>query len=327
MHMNITKVVIGSVLVMFATLGGRAANAQGDTPGRAGVGVIRQIVDILVDETGLTPQEIRAQVQDGKTLAEVIQENGGDVSIVTEAALNAATEQINHAVETGRITQERADRMTSNLPDLIERGLNGELGGDRVGRRPLRQASQQILINVTADETGLRHVQILQQLRDGSTLAQIITVNGGSVEETITAAVAAATERINEAVANGNMTQEQADELIAALQDVYTAAINGELGHPRLELMVSFGVIRLASDETGLVPREIVRQLMGGKSLSEVLTENNVDVNAFIDTAVTQARDRLNQAVTNGRITQEQADERLANIRETLTERITQVGV
>ncbi len=325
--MNTRKIVIGAAIVMLVTLGIGAASAQEAAQERPGIGVIRQIVDILVDETGLTPQEIRAQVQGGMTLAEVIEANGGDVSAVTKAVLSAATEQINSAVETGRITQERANRMTSNLPDLIERGLNGELRGDRVGRRPVREASRQILVDVVAEETGLRPARILQQLRDGSTLAEIITANGGNVDEVITAAVVAATERINEAVVNGNMTQEQADTLTASLPDVYTAAINGELGHPRLELMVSFGVVRLAADETGLEPREIVRQLMDGKSLSDVLTENNVDVNIFIDTAVTQAQERLNQAVTNGRITQEQADERLANLRETLIERITQVGV
>jgi hypothetical protein len=217
--------------------------------------------------------------------------------------------------------------MTGNLPNLIERGLNGDLFGNRIGRRPLRQASEQILVNVTADATGLRPVQILQQLRNGSTLADIITANGGSVDDVITAAVTAATERINDAVANNNMTQEQADELMASLPDVYTAAVNGELGRPGLELMAGIGVIRLAADQTGLQPREIMQELNAGKSLADVLTEHSVDVNTFVDTAVGQAEERLNQAVANGRITQEQADERLTQLRENLTERINQVGV
>jgi len=325
--MNFRRIVIGATIVILVVLGISAASAQEDAPQRPGIGFIRQIVNILVDETGLTPQEIRQQVQDGKTLAEIIEANGGDVSAVSEAVLNAATEQIAQAAADGRITQERADRMTENLPDLIERGLNGDLFGNRVGRRPLRQVSEQILVNVTADETGLRPAEILQQLRDGSTLAEIITTNGGSVDETITAAVAAATERINEAVANGNMTQEQADMLTESLQDVYTAAINGEIGYPRLELMVSFGVVRLAAEETGLTQREIVQQLTDGKSLADVLTENSVDVNAFIDTVVGRAQERLNQAVSNGRITQEEADAWLDQLRQTLTERINEVGV
>ena len=323
--MGIKKAIVGLVVVML--VGIATVSAQENAPERPGVELIRQIINILVDETGLTPQEIRAQVQDGKTLAEVIEANGGDVDTVKDAVLNAGTEQISHAVETGRITQERADRMTSNLPDLIEHGLNGELFGNRVGRRPLRQASEQILVNITADETGLRPAQILQQLRDGSTLAEMITANGGNVDDAVTAAVTAATERINDAVANGNMTQEQADELIASLPDIYTAAINGELGRPRLELMASLGVIRLAAEQTGLQPREIMQELTDGKSLADVLIKHNVDVNTFIDTAVGRAQELLNQAVTNGRITQQQADERLSNLRETLTKRINIVGV
>jgi hypothetical protein len=325
--MKIKRLVVGMGVMILVALGVGAASAQEGAPERAGIGLVRQIIDILVDETGLTPQEIIAQVRDGQTLAEVIEANGGDVSGVSQSVLDAATVQIEQAVTNGRITQERADRMTDNLPNWIERGLNGELLENRVGRRPLRQAGERILLEVVAEETGLRPVQILQQLRDGSTLTEIITANGGNVDETITAAVAAATERINEAVANGNMTQEQADTFINALQDVYTAAIDGELGRPRLEMMVGFGVVSLASEETGLTQREIVQELMDGKSLADVLAEHNVDVNAFIDTAVTQTEERLNQAVANGRITQDEADARLEQLRQTLTERITEVGV
>lgn len=325
--MNIKRITIGTAIVMLVALAVGAASAQEDRPGRPGIGLIRQIVNILIDETGLTPEEIRAQIQDGKTLAEIIEVNGGDVSVVSEAVLNAATEQVQQAVNNGRITQVRADQISGNLPDLIERGLNGELLGNRVGRRPLRQASRQILVDAAAEEIGLRPARILQQLRDGSTLAEIITSNGGNVEETITAAVAVATARINEAVTNGNMTREQADTLIASLQDIYTAAVNGELGYPRLEMMVSFGIVRLASEETDLTPREVLRELMDGKSLADVLIEKNVDVNAFIDTVVSRAQERLNQAVTNGRITQEEADARLDQLRQTITEGITQSGI
>ena len=63
------------------------------------------------------------------------------------------------------------------------------------------------------------------------------------------------------------------------------------------------------------------------RTLADVLAEHNVDANAFIDTAVTQAQERLNQAVANGRITQEEADARLEQLRQTLTERIIEVGI
>jgi hypothetical protein len=78
----------------------------------------------------------------------------------------------------------------------------------------------------------------------------------------------------------------------------------------------------LAAEQTGLSPREIAAQLRSGTTLGELLTANGVDVNAFIDDVVEQADARLDQAVANGRITQERADEMLANLREHLTQRL-----
>jgi hypothetical protein len=159
-------------------------------------------------------------------------------------------------------------------------------------------------------------------LRDGMTLAEVVEANGGDVQTVIDDAVSDATARINEAVTNDRLTQAQADELIANLNTLFTNAINGTARQRLVEARVGVGVLRLAAEQTGLSPRQIAEQLRNGTTLSELLTDHGVDVNAFIEDAVARADTRLDQAVANGRITQQRADEMLANLREQLIQRL-----
>jgi hypothetical protein len=188
--------------------------------------------------------------------------------------------------------------------------------------RGLLRNGERILLQSAADATGMEPRDLVPLLREGLTLAEIVESSGGDVEAVIADAVADATARITEAVANGNMTQERADELIIHLERLFTQVVNQTVRQNRAEAVVGMGVLRLAAEETGLLPREIAAELRGGSTLGEVLTEHGVDVSAFIDDVVAQTNTRLDQAVSNGHMTQERADEMLNNLRERLTERL-----
>lgn len=188
------------------------------------------------------------------------------------------------------------------------------------------------LVNIIAEETGLEPQEIVQQMRAGMTPAAIITANGGDVDAVVTEAVAIVTERVNQALEGGTITQERADNLLANLEERITQALNGELRirapqnrpqlprrqRPRQQALRHVG--RAVVEQTGLTPAEIREQLQSGDSLADILTENGVSVDAFAGEVLTPLETRLEQAVERGRITQEQADERLQNARERLSE-------
>jgi hypothetical protein len=196
--------------------------------------------------------------------------------------------------------------------------------GDRHGQHQRRGHE---LITVVAEQTGLTEEDILAQVRDGATLAEIITANGGDVDAVIAAVVEEATTRIATAVTEGRITQERADEMLANLQETVTSAINGELQLGRGGGLGGRGgrdgmraVLDLVVEQTGLTRAEVLAQVQDGATVAEILTANDVDVAAFIDSAVAQAETKIAEAVAAGRITQEQADERLAQLRERLTD-------
>jgi hypothetical protein len=322
-NMNAKKLVITAAVVGAVGIGAVSAQ-QRPAPDRQD-GFLRSAIQAAAEETGLEAQEILSQIRDGMTLAEVVAANGGDIQVVIDTVIAGASERLAEAVENGRITQERADEMLANLETLITEGVNREFTG-RPGLRGIVRNGERGLLESVTEATGLSGEEILLLLRDGMTLAEVITANGGDVDAVIASAIADATARINEAVASGRLTQEQADELSANLETLFTNSINGTLREHFVETRVGVGVLQLAAEQAGLAPREITEQLRGGTTLAELLTANGVDLNTFIDDVVAQSETRLAQAVANGRITQERADEMLANLREQLTERLNSIN-
>jgi polyhydroxyalkanoate synthesis regulator phasin len=330
--MNIRKILpviamLGLLILSVGAVGAQDATAQPQLASGRQPGLIRTVINVVADETGLEPQDILGQLRDGLKLTDIITANGRDVNQVITDSVAKLTDEINQAVSDGKMTQDRADHLLSNLQDVVTRGVNGELFPNALDRGTVRTASRRILVQVVADATGLTTPQVLQQVRAGSTLADIITKNGSDVYAVVDNAVAAATEQINAAVTDGRLGQEQADQLLANLPDLYTAAVNGQVRQNTIQRLFGRGVLALAADQTGMKLTDINQEMRSGKLLADILTEHNVDVNAFIDSAVTQAQGRIDKAVSNGRITQEQADQMLKAFRDRLTERINQAGL
>ena len=323
-------VIISMILSAMAMLVG-IVSAQDDA-NRAGVrgGIIREVLQVASEETGLPIRDIISQMQpEGATLADVIQANGGSVDAVVTASVTNVTERTNQAVIDGNITQEQADRLLNNLEQLITDGINGDL--PKSG--PIRNMARMLMTAIT-DETGMDARDVIQSARDGATLAEVIEANGGSVDNVIASAVATVTERVNEGIANGRLTQEQADNILGSIEQTLTDILNGEFERPIRDRLndrprdndgrrpVVIGVIRQIADETGLTVQDIIPLLRDGATPADILTDNGVDVDAFVDSLLVTAEERLATGVENGRITQEQADERLDTIRTTLTERL-----
>ena len=229
--------MVGVALV--GVIGVGAVSAQGGQPGNPGRpggrgergGALRDVVEIVVESTGLDAAGLREQLQAGGTLADAIIANGGDVATVTADAIAAITTRVNEAVTNGNLTQERADEMLATLETRITEILNGEgdFGGMLRDRGIHGRGDERALIEAVIEATGLTRGTVMGQLIDGATLGDIITTNGGNVDAVIAAALATATERVNEQVTSGRITQEQADEVLARLNEFYSNAMDGTI--------------------------------------------------------------------------------------------------
>src|SRR3954468_14606893 len=84
-------------------------------------------------------------------------------------------------------------------------------------------------LDAAATYLGLSTTRLLQDLQNGKTLAQIAdSTSGKSASGLIDAMVAAAKERLDQAVKDGDLTQAQADRLGKNIETRVTAMVNGE---------------------------------------------------------------------------------------------------
>jgi hypothetical protein len=212
----------------------------------------------------------------------------------------------------------------------------GERGMGQLQRGGERFPYLQDILAAISEQTGLSLIDVAAEVRGGTSLAALIEANDGSVEAISETVVAAVTERINQAVENGRISQERANEMLTDLGQGVTDAINSEI--PLLNRGFGFGdrlrgqmnirldIIQLAAEQTGLTAREIAQQIWDGSSLEDILTANDITIDTFITDAVASAQARLSELVENGALTQEHADEVLSNFESHLMERLTVDG-
>lgn len=110
----------------------------------------------------------------------------------------------------------------------------------------------------------------------------------------------------------GTITQAQSDAVQAALDAARPAGGPGGPGRggPGLDA---------AATALGMEAADLRTALEGGKTVAEVAKTKGVDLQKVVDAIVTEMNSHLAQAVTDGRLTQAQADEMKANATERAT--------
>jgi len=221
-------------------------------------GVMLDLANIITEASGLSVQELRQELQAGKTLAAIITEAGGDVEAVKAEALAAVTETINQAVTNGRLSQAQADMMLSNLETRIDDALNstdgflggrggreGGLLGGRVGRGtgslgdffggreggPLGDffggregrggglmGRANNLLQAAATAANLTLDEVRAQLMSGATLGSILEGAGVNLESFVDEQLTTLKTRLDEQVAAGRISQELADARLALVR-------------------------------------------------------------------------------------------------------------
>jgi polyhydroxyalkanoate synthesis regulator phasin len=157
---------------------------------------------------------------------------GVEPSELSDALKQALKNRVDEAVEDGRLTEEQANELevridANEFPLLGALGFHGyEMhGGPGPGRLGLFGHFE--LFETAASYLGLTEAQLREELRD-ATLAEIARERGKSVEGLVQQLVATQTKRIDEAVAEGRISEEQAANLEAELGERTEALVNGE---------------------------------------------------------------------------------------------------
>jgi hypothetical protein len=113
-------------------------NECGGVAGRWG-GSTNSLVAVAADVLGMEQADLVAELQTGKTIAQVAQERGVDPQTIVDAFIAIRAEILAEAVANGCITQEQADLMLEHLAEEAAEHMNepfspGEHGQGTGGR-------------------------------------------------------------------------------------------------------------------------------------------------------------------------------------------------
>jgi sulfur carrier protein ThiS len=296
--------------------------------GRGGWGPLQGVAEFL----GLTPQQMQQARADGKTVADLAVEQGKDLGQLVDSVINtrppSMAEQIAEAVANGSITQEQADQQLANLKDRLTGTFSGELPegrGSAIGRGGLDW-------DALSATLGLSPEDIRTALADGATVAELIAQQGLEQDALVETLSAAMSERLAQAVAEGKLTQEQADTQLAAWQERLAGILSGDTPWPidgraseRAGMMAPRGgfATEALSEALGMTVEQVRTALADGQTVAELIAQQGLEIDTVVDALFAPEAERLAQAVTDGKITQEQSDALMALHKASLVERLS----
>ena len=103
----------------------------------------------------------------------------------------------------------------------------------------------------------------------------------------------------------------------ALTQDSAPSGARGWFRQHRQEIRKE--IAQTAADTIGIPVDELKTDFKAGQSISEIATAHNVDPQKVADALVAKATDTINQAVADGKVSQEKADKAVARLPELAT--------
>jgi ribosomal protein S20 len=156
---------------------------------------------------------------------------GIEPSELSDALEQALENRIDEAVEQGRLTEEQAERMKERLESSDYPLLFGMWPGRGHGFGWGRHFGSFGILEEAAAYLGMTEEELREELRD-STLAEIAKDQGKTAAGLVDELVAVQTKRIDDAVDEGKLTDEQADRLKSGLEERTQALVDGDFRRP-----------------------------------------------------------------------------------------------
>jgi ElaB/YqjD/DUF883 family membrane-anchored ribosome-binding protein len=230
--------------------------------------------------------------------------------------LNISTQNLESA-----ITQARSD---AGLP------ANGQgfPGGFERGRGP--RGGFGLDLNAAATAIGITPEQLRTELA-GKSLAQVAQAHGKTANDVATALKNAANQRFDQAVSAGRLTADQANTRKQDAAQRIDQLVNQVF--PQRGPGGAFGIggrgllgegLDAAATAIGITPEQL-RTELAGKSLAQVAQAHGKTANDVATALKNAANQRLDQAVSAGRLTADQANTRKQDAAQRIDQLVNQV--
>jgi uncharacterized protein (DUF433 family) len=207
---------------------GAGADEHGPGMGRGMGGGVE--FEAAAKALGITVDELRTALEDGKSIAEVAKDKGVDKQKVIDAMVAAAEARLDEAKAS--LPERIAEMVDGTMPAGGPGGGHGGGPGGDHGPDGHRGAG----LTAAATALGISEEDLRTALQDGKTIAEVAEEKGVDLQTVIDAMVAEAKTHLADEVESGQITQAQADERLADLDSRITEMVNnaapaGRPGH------------------------------------------------------------------------------------------------
>jgi lambda repressor-like predicted transcriptional regulator len=190
-------------------------------------------------------------------------------------------------------------------------------------------------VEIVAEKLGMTVEELTAALKDGKSVANLATEKGVALDTIVEALLAPRREALATKVAEGKLTQEQADTMLAQMQTNITTRLQEagvSLGQGPAGRMVRaermgwqlHGQLDLVAQTLGMTADELTAALQDGKTVAQVAEEKGVALDTVVEALLAPRREVLAEKVAAGTLTQADADAQLAQMRENITTRLQQ---
>lgn len=182
---------------------------------------------------------------------------------------------------------------------------------------------------IPADVLGMTVDELRDEIRSGKTIQELFEEKGLDYDEIAAQWLADHQACLDEAVAEGELSEEQA----ALLQERFEERVEEgflfnqmqQFGNAMRSYMNfraeklwegGHGLVGQILESLGITFDELQERIQGGESVEDLAEEAGIDLQAMHEERIAQQLERVDQAVEDGKITEEQADrirERLNN--------------
>jgi hypothetical protein len=126
-------------------------------------------------------------------------------------------------------------------------------------------------------------------------------------------------DRVDAAVASGDITQAEGDAIKARIE---AGKFPLFFPHPGF---AHFGLFDEAASYLGMTVDSLRAETMSGKTLAQIAKEKGKSIDGLVNALVDDAKAKLDQAVAAGRLTQSQEQTMLANLKQRITDLVNGV--
>ncbi|MFC5450936.1 hypothetical protein [Paenibacillus aestuarii] len=262
---------------------------------------------------GIDQATLKDELKSGKSLAEIAQEKAN----LTEDALiqkltDAETKKLDDAVAAGKLTQAQADKAKSGMADRLKKMVEAKpqagsmKGGPRGGLKGgmfFGKEGTDFAAVLGIDQTVLK-----DELKAGKSLAAIAQEKANLTEDALIQKLTdAETKKLDDAVAAGKLTQEQADKMKSGMADRLKKMVEakpqaggmkgGSFGHGAKHQGVSmfgqWGKQEELATILGMTKEDLASELKSGKSLAEIAEAKDMTE----DQLITKLKDSMTDSL------------------------------